>query len=361
MKTLYLRAETKKGECRTPLTPLGTKQLVDAGISVWVEASATRAFNDDLYQQAGATVTQRPWTEMGKETVILGLKELPVTDDAITHHHIYFAHAFKGQDEAPQILSRFQRGGGKIFDIEFLVDENQARIAAFGYWAGFVGAGLGLLGYAHYRQADANGVDTVYPKVMPYLDQQAFVTDIQQKLSAVEHKTNVMIMGALGRCGRGANDLLKAVGITNITAWDREEYQQANKPIVEILEHDLFINSVYLKDNIPPMIDIDLLQQNQRLKVISDVSCDPNSTNNPIAVYDAITKMDSPFVTAKGSEHYPVHVQAIDHLPTLLPKESSEEFASALLPHLMAFCQDKELPAVWRRGLDSFEVAMSQH
>jgi saccharopine dehydrogenase (NAD+, L-lysine-forming) len=47
-------------------------------------------------------------------------------------------------------------------------------------------------------------------------------------------------------------------------------------------------------------------------------------------------------------------VQAIDHLPTLLPLEASQEFAAALLPHLLEFLISAELPPVWRNAKASF-------
>jgi saccharopine dehydrogenase (NAD+, L-lysine forming) len=43
-----------------------------------------------------------------------------------------------------KVLSRFQRGGGTLLDLEFLVNDKNRRVAAFGYHAGFAGAALGL-------------------------------------------------------------------------------------------------------------------------------------------------------------------------------------------------------------------------
>jgi len=45
-------------------------------------------------------------------------------------------------------------------------------------------------------------------------------------------------------------------------------------------------------------------------------------------------------------------VTAIDNLPSMLPRESSEDFAAQLLPHLMTLGQlDQD---VWGRASDSF-------
>lgn len=35
------------------------------------------------------------WTSAPKDTFIVGLKELPETDDPVTHRHIFYAHAYK--------------------------------------------------------------------------------------------------------------------------------------------------------------------------------------------------------------------------------------------------------------------------
>ncbi|WP_392339895.1 hypothetical protein [Moritella marina] len=356
MKTIYLRSETKKGECRSPLTPQGAKVLMDADISVLVETSTTRTFSDQDYRDLGVEITTIPWQEMPTDTLILGLKELPVSDAPIFHDHIYFAHAFKGQDEATQILARFNNGGGRIFDIEFLTDADNRRVAAFGYWAGFVGAGLGLLGFGHYQQQQV-----AFPTITPFANKESFIATIQSQLGENINDLNVMVMGALGRCGTGATDLLKAVGINKLTLWDKQEYDTSPKPITAILSQDVFINTVYLKGDIPPMIDQSLLAGNNKLRIISDVSCDPNSANNPLPVYDAITNMTQPFVQAKYSEHYPVYVQAIDHLPTLLPKESSEEFADALLPHLLQLGSENTCSDVWQNAVDIFDRVRCDH
>jgi saccharopine dehydrogenase (NAD+, L-lysine-forming) len=356
MKSIYLRHESKNGECRTPLTPEGAKLLQDHGVNVLVESSNTRVFDDQSYRNLGINVTTLKWYETPKDTLILGLKELPISDKKVEHDHIYFAHAFKGQDEAKQILTRFNNGRGNIYDLEFLTDNNNKRIAAFGYWAGFVGAGLGLLGFSHY-----NKESSPFPPVTPFIDKTSFINEIKSKLGDDVTKVNAMVMGYLGRCGSGAVDLLKSVGVENLTLWDKEEYDASSKPIRTILDQDIFINSVYLKGDIPPMIDPDLLQKNNRLRIISDVSCDPNSENNPIAVYNSITKMTAPFTQASGSETHPVYVQAIDHLPTLLPKESSIEFADDLLPHLLQLTTGDTPSDVWERALSLFKDVSKQY
>ena len=43
------------------------------------------------------------------------------------------------------LLSRFAAGGGALLDLEYLVDGKGRRLAAFGFWAGYLGAALAVL------------------------------------------------------------------------------------------------------------------------------------------------------------------------------------------------------------------------
>ena len=353
-KILWLRKEEKPGEWRVALTPEGVSGLLRAGIDVVVEKSDQRIFSDREYQQAGARLTNESWLQAPREAIILGLKELDEATFPIAHRMVYFSHTFKGQHGARNVLERYGQGGGEIYDLEFLTDEHGARVAAFGYWAGYVGAALALLGYSYFQDKPLP-----FPALEHFRNKEALISAIRTQLRGVPPRP--MVMGALGRCGRGAIDLLNAVSADiEITAWDKTEYDASAKPITAIIEHDIFINAVYLREKIPPMIDHGLLAQNKRLSIISDVSCDPNNDNNPIRVYDRITTLASPFIRVSRSGH-DVYLQAIDHLPTLLPKESSEEFGRDLYPHLLALLTNDKLPPVWRNGLDCYTKALKSY
>jgi saccharopine dehydrogenase (NAD+, L-lysine-forming) len=62
-----------------------------------------------------------------------------------------------------------------------------------------------------------------------------------------------MVMGALGRCGGGARKLLQDVGVSDVTLWDIQETAQGG-PFLNILEHDIFVNCIYLAHKIPPFL-----------------------------------------------------------------------------------------------------------
>jgi len=85
----------------------------------------------------------------------------------------------------------------------------------------------------------------------------------------------------------------------------------------------------------------------RRLSVIADVSCDTTNPHNPIPIYSINTTFAHPVVNVEVPEGTnPLSVISIDHLPTMLPRESSESFSSALLESLLAL-KDRQNARVW--------------
>jgi saccharopine dehydrogenase (NAD+, L-lysine forming) len=85
----------------------------------------------------------------------------------------------------------------------------------------------------------------------------------------------------------------------------------------------------------------------RQLSVIADVSCDTTNPHNPIPIYTVNTTFSHPVVNVEVPEGAkPLSVISIDHLPTMLPRESSEAFSSDLLESLLAL-QDRQNARVW--------------
>ncbi|KAJ3331543.1 Saccharopine dehydrogenase [Gonapodya sp. JEL0774] len=248
-----------------------------------------------------------------------------------------FAHCYKRQGGWMDVLDRFHQGQGTLLDLEFLTDETGRRVAAFGYHAGFAGAALGLDVWSHQQ---LEGPSTPYPSVTPFPNETALISHVSSRLSTASAKSgqtpSVMVMGALGRCGRGASDFARAAGVPDdkIIKWDIQETKKGG-PFDEILRQDVFVNSIYLSLPIPPFVTKAMLDAPRALRVVVDVSCDTTNPHNPIPIYDRTTSFDEPVLPISTSNPTPLSVIAIDHLPTLLPRESSEQFAADLLPTLL--------------------------
>jgi saccharopine dehydrogenase (NAD+, L-lysine-forming) len=332
---LWLRHETRTTERRTPIVPSDARRLVESGVTLTVEESPQRVFPVEAYEAAGCRVaTTGSWVSAPSDAVVVGLKELPDEPLALTHRHIFFGHAYKHQPGAVALLRRFLAGAGILLDLEYLVDDDGRRLAAFGYWAGYLGAALAVL---HHR-------GRLRAPLRPTSKEEL---DAELAVEAVELKA--LVIGALGRSGRGARVALGAAGVEP-TCWDLAETRDLDRPA--LLAHELMVNTVLTTRPIPPFLtDKDLDEPGRRLRTLCDVTCDVGSPLNVLPVYDATTDWDDP--VRRLREQPVLDLIAIDNLPSLLPLEASVDFSAALLPLLLEF----GVGGPWGRCLDRFNQA----
>lgn len=348
---IHLRAETKTDEHRTPLTPADAARLVASGFDLKVERSDQRIFEDTEYSSQNCTLVEAgSWQDAPRDHYILGIKELPDADTPLVHHHIYFGHAYKQQSGWQGLLGRFRSGDGELLDLEYLTDNNGRRVAAFGYWAGYAGAAMAMKMWTHRQQ---NGNASNLGAQQAYANQEQLLTELGQELERLPtfaRQPAAIVIGALGRCGRGARDLFAALDI-EATAWDIEETARGG-PFEELLEFDILVNTVLLSQPIPPFLTMQLVSRgSRRLGIISDVSCDPTSPGNPLPLYNRETTFIEPATRILDGDT-PLDLTAVDHLPSMLPRESSEDFSEQLLPHLLTLAGGGD---VWRRCREQFQ------
>ncbi len=346
MTHLWVRAEQRPNEKRVGITPEGAAALIRQGMKVTVEESSTRVFPVEGYALAGCGIAaENSWTAAPDDAVIFGLKELPDDGTPLRHRHTMFGHAFKGQRAGRRLLERFGAGGGALYDLEYLVDADGRRVAAFGYWAGFAGAAVSLKAWAAQMRGE------MCPPVETWPDKDALLKELKTDLSGLE-RPDAIVIGALGRVGTGAADLCEGMGV-EVTKWDMEE-TAGGGPFPEILRHDLFFNCILARPGMPVFVPKEALTAVRRLRVIGDIACDPESDYNPVPVYSKATTWTAP--VTRVHEVPPLDVMAIDNLPSLLSRESSEDFAGQLLPLLQTL--DKLDEGVWARARATFEEHM---
>lgn len=346
MTHLWVRSESRAHEQRVGVTPEGVKSLMNAGIKVTVEESSSRAIPIDGYIATGCEIApEGSWTDAPDDAIIFGLKELPEIGTSLPHRHIMFGHAYKGQPSGRVLLDRFESGGGTLYDLEYLVGEDGRRVAAFGYWAGYAGAAVSLLCWIAQQQGD------IAEPVGVYESSEAMQDDLRKRLTLLgEKRPNAIIIGALGRVGTGGADLCTSMDIS-VTKWDMAETASGG-PFPEILEHDIFLNCIFARQGTPVFVPASTTTTPRNLSVIGDIACDPDSEFSPIKVYDRVTTWDAPALRVHDD---PVlDVTAIDNLPSMLPAESSDDFASQLLPSLLTL--NELYTGVWGRAKATFDV-----
>ncbi|MDS9466676.1 saccharopine dehydrogenase [Paracoccus sp. MBLB3053] len=350
MVHLWVRAESRPNERRVGITPDGVRDLVGRGFKITMEESAHRIIPMADYISAGAEAApEGSWPGAPSDAIIFGLKELPEADTPLSHRHIMFGHAYKGQPAGRALLHRFKAGNGRLYDLEYLTETNGRRLAAFGYWAGFAGAAVSLMAWAAQKRGRICGPVGVYGS-------QIGMTDtLRADLDATGlPRPSAIVIGALGRVGSGASDLLTRMGV-KVTRWDMAETARG-APFPEILMHDLFINCILAQPETPVFVAPDAVDPGRSLTVIGDVACDPTSEFNPVKVYDHVTDWSHPVL--RVAEHPPLDVMAIDNLPSLLPLESSVDFAAQLLPVLRDL--DRIDDGAWARAGELYDEHSSR-
>jgi saccharopine dehydrogenase (NAD+, L-lysine-forming) len=296
------------------------------------------------YRQAGVeTALGGSWPDAPRDAIIFGLKELPEDGSRLIYRHVMFGHAFKGQPAGRILLDRFVAGGGTLYDLEYLIDEDGRRVAAFGYWAGYAGAAVSSLAYVAQAKGALCGPVATQP------DAATLTDGIARALDTLGPRPSAIIIGAKGRVGTGATDFCRAVGIP-ATLWDIGETAPGG-PFPEVLEHEIFLNCILATPGVPVFVPADAKTAARRLRVIGDIACDPTSDFSPVKVYDRATDWTAP--ASRVHDAPPLDVMAIDNLPSLLPVESSRDFAAQLLPSLLAL--DRLDAGVWGRAKAAFD------
>jgi len=344
MTHILVRAECRDNEKRVGITPLEAKTLLKMGINVSIEDSNSRIIPISKYRDVGCKIVEEnSWPNAALDTIIFGLKELPEYPFPLKHRHIMFGHAFKDQPTAQNLLNRFKVGGGALYDIEYLVGPTGKRVAAFGYWAGYAGAAVTISCWVSQKT-------NKHPKKFStYLDKNSLDEQIKSELEKYKLlPRNAIVIGSLGRVGSGVIDMCEKMNIET-TKWDVAE-TTAKENFSDILNHDLFFNCVVSNKETPTFISEETIQNGQKLSIIGDIACDPGSISNPVAVYNDVTTWSEP--VTRVSDNPILDVMAIDNLPSLLPLESSIDFASQLLPSLMEINKINE--GVWLRAYQTY-------
>ncbi|WP_169568306.1 saccharopine dehydrogenase [Sneathiella limimaris] len=346
---IWVRTEHKAHEKRVALVPRDVKLLMDAGYRVTVEKSPDRCIPIEQYEAVGCEIAEQgSWPEAPRDAYVLGVKELPNAETDLVHKHIYFGHVYKDQPGWQKTLGRFVTGKGTLYDLECLVDENGRRVAAFGYWAGFAGAAVAVKTWSGIKA----GRNPSLSEVTDYPNVDSLLNELRGELAEFEEKPSLIVIGALGRSGSGAVDLGKHLNL-DVTGWDMKETSSGG-PFPEIQQHSIFVNCILANKDCPRFVTAeDIETPDRKLAVISDVSCDPESTYNPIPIYNRSTTFDDPVIRVVDGDN-PLEVTAIDHLPSMLPLESSDDYSGQLVKALLELDQPEE--GIWGRALADFKT-----
>lgn len=321
IKILVIRKEYKLNEYRVPIIPIDCLKLLKNNFKVYVESSKDRCFKDETYKSCGCIIID-DYTKYNfnkDETLIIGLKELDYSNKKLlSYKHLYFSHTYKNQINSSEILSKFKKEKGIIYDLEYLVDEKNKRLIAFGFWAGFIGTAISLLQF-YYKSVKKEFINLV-----PYDDYNIFINELKNYKNYYNN-IEIGIIGINGRCGQGCKYLLDKLDI-NYVGYGRGDV------LDRLINHDIIINCIKLeKDSEFTLISDKNLVDLKKLSIINDVSCDITAINNPIKLDYQLTTFKNPIYKYNKQ----LDIICIDNLPSLLPIDSSTEFSNKLTELIM--------------------------
>jgi len=335
---IFLRNEMCENEIRTPLIPADVKILINNNIIVFVESSQYRIYADELYEKEGAIITIDKWYDKKyNNCIIIGIKELNYLEKLNKHTHLYFSHSYKKQQNSGIILNAFIISHSKLYDFEYFLNNKKKRIIAFGYFAGLVGAVLGLKQF--YNKI--NMLNDI-KDLKPWLTFNELIEFIKIEASYFKNKINdikIVIVGGSGRCGKGIQFILDNLNIKYIVV-DRE----SEKDMKMEIDFDILFNCILLnKDYNRTWFNSNT--QFNKPKVIVDISCDYTKINNPIKLYNKATSWKEPIFKYNKF----LDIIAIENLPSLLPYESSIDFSKKCTELLLQYDSN-----VWNNNLLEF-------
>jgi len=401
-------------ERRVAIPPAIAKNLIEKGLKIYVESSEKRIFKDDEFTNAGATVTD----SLANCPVIFGVKEMPIDFFEEEKTYIFFSHVIKGQHYNMPMLRKMMEKKCNLIEYEKIADDSGKRLIFFGRFAGLAGMINSL--WSMGQRMKVLGLETPFSSIQQSYQYNSLadaenavkeVGEVIRKKGLPDELAPFTIgITGYGNVSKGAQHIADLLPTVEITPEDllnlKKSGKYSNKLIYKVIfkEEDLsepidprqefnlsdyynhpekyknqfekypehltiLMNCMYWDDNYPRILTKDFIEKiynenNPKLKVVGDVTCDPDGSiefthkgtviQDPVFVYDTVTH-----VPKMGFEGDGITVMAVDILPSELPRESSESFGDALhrfIPAIAAadYGQDFEslkLPAEIKRAL----------
>lgn len=353
---------------RVALPPAQAVDLMKrySNVEVVAQPSDLRCYKDSEYVEAGISLQE----DLTDCNLLIGVKEVKIEALVPNKSYLFFAHVAKKQPHNRKLLQAIVDKGITLLDHEYLTNQKNERLVAFGKWAGIVGAYNGLIAY---------GKRTGEFELRRAKDCHDY-KDLLEGLKGIKLKpTKILITGG-GRVAGGAMEIFNALGIKEVSPeeflskdftepaicrLDPWHYAQRNDeqpfdwnywvsnpsdhkstflPYAKVAS--LFVACHFWDFRSPNFFSLeDMHSPDFKIKVIADVSCDVpgpipstlRATTIAEPFYDFNPKLDKEELPFTGESN--ITMMTIDNLPGELPRDASEFFGKTLvdnvIPHFL--------------------------
>lgn len=333
-------------------------------IEVVVEPSPHRCVSDDQYKQMGITVSEN----LGDCLVLFGIKEVPPSDLMEGKTYFMFSHTIKQQPHNRKLLQEALQKKICLVDYECITDEHHHRTVAFGRFAGIVGA------YNAIRMWLMRHHNISLKPAFQCRDMDEMMASAREVLPLLMGAK--MVITGSGRVGQGAMEVLRQLGIKELTATEFLIYGQ-EEPVFAVVSSRHYIKSKTVgifqeqdfrkhpeeyESNFRPFFSRanvllacaywdprapilfsreEATDPDFQIQIISDVTCDmdgsipttvrASSISEPFYDLDPELWLEKPPFSSSQN----ITVCAVDNLPTELPYDASKSFGEMLIKHII--------------------------
>ena len=348
---------------RVALTPAQCKFLTKnvENVVVKVESAPDRCYSDDEYARAGVEITH----DLSDCNLLLGIKEVPVSQLIPNKRYMFFSHTKKMQPYNRALMQAMVQKNITLIDYECLEHKDGQRIIGFGFFAGIVGAHNGIMAYGN--RTGAFKLERVH-KIKDY---RALIhTYFGLKLPPIK----IAVTGS----GRVAHGILEIMNLLDVQEVEPDEYlsKTFDYPVYVHLkgsnlyqhsinktyhrdhfhEHpsayeclfeqycshtDILMNGIYWAADVPRLFSMESLKHPDfKIQTIADITDDKNGSI-PCNLGDA-TIQDPVYgvnrLSGQKTDPYlpnSVDVMAVGNLPNELPRDASRYFGEQLIKYIL--------------------------
>jgi saccharopine dehydrogenase (NAD+, L-lysine forming) len=365
-----IREGKKPADNRVALTPAQCKWILknSSEIKIIAQTSQHRCFSDREYASAGVTVSE----DMTGCDILLGIKEVPITELIEGKTYLFFSHTKKKQPWNQRLFQAIIEKKITLIDYECLEHDDGQRIIGFGFFAGVVGAHNGIMAYGN--RTGLYNLQRVYK-------QKSFRELIHTYFGLRLPNVKIAITGS-GRVAHGIIEIMNLMGIhevepdeylqrrfsypvytqlkgadlyaeRNTGKYNREAFHEhPENYICKFLPYaaqtDILMNGVYWEKNVPRLFEkTDVAANNFIINTIADVTDDENGSvpinlgdqtiEDPIYGVDKLSlQKTAPYL--KNS----IDIMAVGNLPNELPRDASRYFGEQLIKYILEDIVKKE-------------------